>query len=134
MRTNTDITIYNRVIVNREDVFIRSHLYRVHCEDTEGQSRANPNTMKVDKATIYIPFSVKADEGKQYRKPKAFKREPASHYTLQIDDLIVKGIVTDEITSANELERKYDDVRSISYVDSADYGDINLQHFEVGAV
>ena len=90
--------------------------------------------MEADSASIFIPFA----RGANYLKPIAWQEllSKAGKWTLQIGDVIVRGLVSDEISSSftiTNLKEKYDDTLTISSVDSMDSGSANLQHWRIGA-
>ena len=129
MKTNCDITIYNKVVIDRETKYVRSHIYGVHWQDTKGANILRSGLESADAAKVYIPFT----SGENYLKPKDFKGETEGHFTLQHEDVIVKGVINDDYTTLKELEKKYDNVRTITTVDTKDYGSQRMKHWEVGA-
>ena len=75
--------------------------------------------------------------GADYLKPKAWQAlvTKTGNWTLQEGDVIVRGEVTDNITTEyklSDLRAEYDDVVVISSVDAMDQGSPNVQHWEVG--
>lgn len=129
MLTNCDMTIFNRYVENRETKYQRSHVIGVHWEDTKGANILKSGLESADASQIYIPF----EHGKNYLPPKGWKKNREGHFTLQEEDVVVKGIIEDEFTSVKDLEKKYDSVRMITTVDTRDYGSYRLRHWEVGA-
>lgn len=127
MYSNCDVTIYNKIVINRETKYIKSHIYKVFWEDTKGVNSLTMGLNNADSSKIFIPFS----SCKEYVKPKEFKRNKAG-MTLQTEDIIVKGIIEEEINSIKDLAN-YDDVRVITTVDTADYGSEDMRHWKVGA-
>lgn len=129
MLTNCNITIYNKYIENREVKYQKSYIYGVHWEDSEGVNVLSSGIESGDTATIFIPFY----NGENYLKPKSFYRNRLDNFTLQHEDIIVKGIIEDDFVSVKELEKTFDDVRMITKVDTLDFGSKNMRHWEVGA-
>lgn len=129
MLTNCDVTIFNKYIENRETKYQKSYIYGVHWEDSKGANVLKSGLDNADKSIIYIPFY----NGKNYLKPKEFVKDNIGNFTLQHEDIIVKGIIDDEFTTIKALEAKYDDVRMITKVDTRDFGSERMQHWEVGA-
>lgn len=128
MLTNADITIFNKYTENRETKYKKTYIKNVHWEDTEGFNILQSGLTSVDKSKIYIPFSSCG----QYNTPKKFKNTKEG-FTLQSEDVIVKGFVKEDFISIKELEKTYDYVRLVTSVDLRDYGSENMKHFEVGA-
>lgn len=126
MLTNCDVTIFNKYVENRETKYKKSFIHNVHWEDSEGFNILKSGLQSADKSKIYIPFY----SCKDYKKPKEFRKNKEG-FTLQAEDIIVKGIIEDEYTK--DLEKNYDYVRLITSVDVRDYGSESMRHFEVGA-
>lgn len=135
MLTNANITIYNRYI----DAATRSEKYqRVLVVGVMWESRkavnitATGGQIAADKARVFIPFA----RGVSYLPPKVWQSQAikAGKWTIQEGDVIVKGLVADEISdnfTVADLKAKYDDALIVSSVDTADA--LNLRHWEVGA-
>ena len=127
MVTNADITLYNKVYdrdtgTNR---YYRTVLKGVNWQDTTAVQPTDKGIVSADVAEIYIPFAVETE--KQFRKLKNFVQEPekTGFFTVEAGDLVVQGIVGDELTSAKDEERMkntYDDVRTIDDVETNDNG------------
>lgn len=138
MVTNADITLYNKVYdrdtgTNR---YYRTVLKGVNWQDTTAVQPTDKGIVSADVAEIYIPFAVETE--KQFRKPKNFVQEPekAGFFTIEAGDLVVRGIVENELTSAKDEERlknAYDDVRTIAVVETNDNGSLEMQHWKVTA-
>lgn len=126
MLTNTDMTIFNKYIENRETKYKKSYIYGVHWEDNQGANILQSGLVSADTSIIYIPFSSIPN----YQRPKEFD---GTGITLQTEDIVVKGIIEEEFTTVANLEKKHDFVRTITTVDTRDYGSPNMQHWEVGA-
>ncbi|RGH20324.1 DUF6751 family protein [Anaerostipes sp. AF04-45] len=138
MVTNADITLYNKVYdrdagANR---YYRTVLKGVNWQDTTAVQPTDKGIVSADVAEIYIPFAVETE--KQFRKLKNFVQEPekTGFFTVEAGDLVVQGIVGDELTSAKDEERMkntYDDVRTIAVVETNDNGSPEMQHWKVTA-
>lgn len=133
MRTNSDITIYNKYVDSGEEMYQRTVV-----KDTEWENRAAANklasggSIKADTASIYIPFA----RNHGYLAPKAWQDDRSGNWTLKTGDFIVKGEVDDEISSVftiSDLKSDYDDVVKITSVDTHDFGSLSMQHWEVNA-
>lgn len=138
MVTNADITLYNKVYdrdtgTNR---YYRTVLKGVNWQDTTAVQPTDKGIVSADVAEIYIPFTAETE--KQFRKPKNFVKETekTGFFTVEAGDLVVRGIVEDELTSAKDEERlknAYDDVRVIAVVETNDNGSPEMQHWNVTA-
>jgi len=130
---NCDITIYNKYIDNRVEKWQRSEILEVGWELTDAVSALRWN-LAANIAVIFIPFDRKLTG---YVSPKTWQAlaDKSDRWTLQQGDVIVKGIVTDEIDSdftITDLRAANDNVVVIASVDAMDYGSPAVQHFEVG--
>ena len=130
MRTNSDITIYNRYRVLNVDTWQRVQVSDVEWEQTHARSQFD----SADLATVFIPLV----RGANYLQPRVWQAltNKTGKWTLQVGDVIVKGLVTFDLSVAfplGVLEAAYDDVLVITSVDTYDYGSANLQHWRVGA-
>ena len=135
MLTNADMTIYNRYIdsATKTEKYQRALIIRVMWENRKAANVLSAGgQIAVDKARVFIPFA----RGALYLKPKAWLAltTKTGKWTIQEGDIIVKGLVSDEIGtgfSASDLQKKYDDVLTVSSVDTMDA--LSLRHWEVGA-
>lgn len=135
MRTNADITIYNRYFdkATRLDKYQRTILYGVFWDERKAVNRLQSGLEDADKVTIIIPFAVTTD--KKYAPPKEFEKldDKSDYFTLQEGDRVVKGAVDFEITGkVSDLDKEYEAFTIIS-VDTKDFGSLHMRHWEVGA-
>ena len=135
MRTNADITIYNRHFdkATRLDKYQRTILYGVFWDERKAVNRLQSGLEDADEVTIIIPFTVAAD--KKYVPPKEFEKllDKSNYFTLQEGDRVVKGAVDFEITGkASDLDKEYE-AFTITSVDTKDFGSLHMRHWEVGA-
>ena len=131
MLTNVDCTVYNKYLVGRVDTYQRVQISDVHWEQRHAV-RGDLNSPDV--ALVFIPFA----RGDNYLAPRIWQMSSkAGSWTLQIGDVIVKGLVSDELVAGtftlSNLKAAYDDVLVIASVDTRDYGSSNMQHWEVTA-
>ena len=137
MRTNADLTVYNKYVdsVTRTEKYQRTQIKSVAWENRKASNTiATGGNISADQARVFIPFQ----RGVNYVKAKAWQALSAktSRWTLQEGDVIVKGLVSDEIGTSftvTALKAKYDDVLVISSVDTMDSGSPSTQHWQVGA-
>lgn len=130
MQTETDCTVYNKYLVGRVDTFQRVEIEGVHWEQRHAV-RGDLNSPDV--ALVFIPFA----RGDDYLKPREWQAlsDKSDNWTLQIGDVIVKGLVTDELVAGtftlSNLKAAYDDVLVIASVDTRDFGSSAMQHWEL---
>jgi len=148
MKPNCDITLYNKYTdpSTRLEKYQRVVIYDVIWENRKAINRSKSGDIANDTAMIYIPFI----RGTNHLNPIAWQAltTKTGKWTLQDGDVVVKGVVTDEIADAStdpishvvtpavtitSLTKKYDDVVTISSIDTMDYGAIAMQHWEVSA-
>lgn len=135
MRTNADVTLYNRYLSSGAEKYQRTAISKVTWENRKASNTlATGGTIAADQASIYIPMA----HGAAYKAPKVWLAlaSKTGYWTLQVGDVIVRGTVTDEISASftlTALKAKYDDVLVITSVDALDNGSTALQHWEIGA-
>jgi hypothetical protein len=130
---NCDITIYNKYIENRVEKWQRSEILEVGWQDTKAVNSQRFGTA-ANLAAVFIPFDRKATG---YATPKQWQAltDKTGRWTLQEGDVIVRGIVTDEIDGSftiTDLRAENDNVVTIASVDAMDQGSPAVQHFDVG--
>lgn len=130
MKTNSSMTIYNKYFnpITRADSWQRHVIYEVFWDSTSGITQYKgliPN----DKVTIYIPFN--SNYMNFFIDPKTFQINHTGYWTIQNGDIIVKGIINDEITKQSELESEYPNVFNVSSITINNYGSPNMRHIEV---
>lgn len=139
MRTNADLTLYNKYVASNKERFQRTELRGVMWENRKGRNLvASGGNVAADQAAIYIPMTLEGFLAP--REWQAFEGESGDEealpWTLQVGDLVVKGLVEDEITpefSVSQLKAKYNDVLQVTSVDTMDAGSPSIQHWQVGA-
>lgn len=135
MKTNCDVTLYNKYIDpdNRTDKYQRTEIRGVFWENRKAANVIKSGLLAADQASIYISFAV----GTNHLDPVEWQalEDKTGKWTLQVGDYIVKGIVTDEVSSTftiTKLKAKYDDVLAISSIDTQDYGSASMRHWQLG--
>lgn len=130
MIPNTDITLYNRYIdSSRTEKYQRTVVSRVVWQSQKAIARAKEE-VAANTALVMIPF----ERGAAYLEPKAWDASRANHWTLREGDLIVRGVVDDEISGGytiTSLRDEHEQVVMITSVDAMDQGSANVQHWEV---
>lgn len=126
---NDVITIYNKYVDTGVEKWQRAVLYGVFWNAIKGATVRKTGVQNVDSVQIIIPKSARAG----YISPKiwAALADKSDTWTLQPGDTIVKGALDVEIvkSAAKELQA-YDDVLTITSVDTKDFGG-GMAHFEV---
>lgn len=142
MLTNADITLYNSYYSKDSELikYKRTYIRGVNFQDTKATKLTDKGLLSADTAKVFIPFTADAG-GKQYIKPKAYKRlndaEKDNYFTFNNDDKIVKGIIDFELTGEKPnnlkyLENMFDDVYNIISIATNENGSLSMQHWEVG--
>lgn len=145
MRTNCSITLYNRYVVSGAEKYQRTQITipSGNCVEWENRKASNvvaSGLLTADSAVIYIPFAL----GANHLDPHAWQAltVKTGFWTLAVGDVIVKGLVADEIHDAvvsppstaftmTNLKSKYDDVITVKSVDTFDMGSASLRHWKV---
>lgn len=144
MRTNSDLTLFNRYLSTGVEMYQRTVIAAVMWENRKAANvLASGGNIAADQATVYIPLA----RGAAYVAPTAWlaKSSKTGFWTLKPGDVIVRGAVTDEIHEAvvgppavaafrmSDLKAKYDNVLVITSVDTMDGGSPAMQHWQIGA-
>jgi hypothetical protein len=136
MKTNCDLTIYNVYVdaATRSEKYVRAQVVGVYWENRRAVNKLRSANLSADKAMIIIPFG----RGTAYLEPVQWQAltTKTGKWTLQEGDIIVKGLVSDELSSsftASALEKKYNDVLKITSVDVMDQGSLAMRHWRLGA-
>lgn len=135
MMTNSDLTLFNKIQGGK---YLRTYFRGVNWQDEKAITISKSDGIKSsDGSSVFIPLNVDSD-GKEYRKPKTFKRldDRSKFYTLDNGDIVVKGIIDFELkenkgSNLKALQGLYDDVMVITKVDDNRYGSKEIQHFEL---
>ena len=87
----------------------------------------NVSYENADKVNVYIPFDKNEEDMKDYKEPKEYN---GNGWTLQNGDFIIKGNVDiEEVDGIKDL--KTYEVFEITVADKKDFGNYNMQHFEI---
>jgi len=140
MIPNSHITIYNKYTDNtRKEKYQRTVIRDVVWQAARAVYVSGAGMVRANTAFVMIPFARGAD----YLAPKAWQAAKSGKWTLQEGDVIVRGIVTNEITEAvvlptpvaaftmTSLRALHEDVVVINNIYAMDEGSFNMQHWEV---
>jgi len=124
---NSDITIYNRYILNRAEKYQRYEVSDVVWQSTQS---VTTKFTAANLATVFIPFS-------QCDNYLPFKEWTygTDNWTLHEGDIMVRGIVTDEITDTftlSDLRAAYNNVFTVTTIDEMNQGSLHMRHYMVG--
>lgn len=130
MRTNSDITVFNKYRVANIDTWQQTQISDVAWEQRHARSQFDSD----DLATVFVPLA----RGDDYLNPRVWQAlsSKTGKWTLQVGDVIAKGLITFDLSASfplGVLKAAYDDVLVITSVDTYDYGSASLQHFRIGA-
>ncbi len=146
---NCSLTVYNAYTdaTTRSTVYQRTQIknaQNTNCanwNDTKGANVSKIGTLAADQALITLPVEV----GANYLTPRAWHAlvSKTGKWTLQVGDVIVGSLVTDEIHDAivgppavpafslTNLKALHDDVITIKSVDALDRGRPSLRHWRI---
>ena len=97
MRTNTDMTLYNRRIVDRKESFARTVVRGVSWFSKYKTTLTEKGLVGANEFSVRIPASAITD-GKQYVPPHlSDAADTAKTWTLRPGDWIVKGVHEGEL-------------------------------------
>lgn len=137
MRNNADLTIYNKYVdsATRTEKYQRTQIRGVLWENRKAANvLASGGNIAANQAHIYIPFQ----RGANFMESGAWQAlvTKTGYWTLQDGDFIVRGLVSDSITTSftiSDLKAKYQDVLSIRSIDTMDMGSAGMSHWQIGA-
>lgn len=145
MKTNADVTLYNRYIDagTRSERYQRTYLSGVLWENRKAaEVLAGGGEMAANQAAVYIPRA----RGAAYLPPADWLAlaEKSGFWTLQPGDYLVRGLAVEEISDEldeeasvlfgiGDLKAKYGTVLRIASVDEMDTGSAALAHWQIGA-
>ncbi len=132
MISNANITVYNKYVdtATRTEKWQRTEVFNCVWQGVSAIARFKEQ-VPAKTVLILIPFA----SGTGYQEPKAWQVD-RDGWTLQEGDVIVRGLVTDEITAIYTMKDLRDDhqhVFTIASVAAMDEGSPNMQHWEVQA-
>ena len=129
---NHTVTIYNRYINNitKDYAYKRTVIAGVHWENTENVKLGNQSVKTDNNTCLIIPCTVK--NIKDYVNPSVFKNNPTGEiWTLQTEDIVVKGVVNFDIMSVADLKGYC--AKTIHSIEEVDYASITtLNNWTVG--
>lgn len=134
--TETDPVTFDDVTTNHITI-----LRGVFLDVSKGANVIRSGLVGADAATLHIPFSVTAVDGitgaeKRYVGPMEFWRadDKSGLWTLAVDrnTFIVKGEAVEPDKTEEAINLLYDDVYTITSVDTKDFGSPSMQHWECG--
>lgn len=140
MIANSNITLYNAYYDKSEECtkYKKTYITDVNWQDEQKVTVGDKGIKSADVISIFIPFMANSQD-KNYIKPKAYKQLDSMDtvFTFQAQDRIVKGLIDFEVDGSSghtikDLENKYDDVVTILSIITEDYGNINMNHWNVG--
>lgn len=141
MLTNTTATLYCRYHnpETNADEWHRVVLDAVHWEENKAENVIVSGLSSADAVTVYVPIMVRADGGaKRYVEPKRYAAlspaDAASCWTMTPGkDRMIKGIAPETVPplSISEITARYDACITVKSVDTRDYGNKHMQHWEV---
>ena len=134
MITNADITIYNQKSnpVTKLTEYVRTQIRNVHWYTDQKTSVDQSGVHSADIYKIRVP-----EESVTYRKfldHSEWKQseDTDGYWTIQNDDLVVRGLVDDDIRQASDLLNKYPYVARVNSFSDNRRG--NNPHFRIGGV
>lgn len=131
--TNADMTIYNLVPQKgkEKDTYKRTEIKSVFWNESREITDSENGLKKEDTLRLMIPSNSLEILDKTYKFPKEWlnDEDKENSFTFKNRDIVVKGIVSDTISSPKELEEKYDSVFTITSVSDNRYGSNDMHHF-----
>ena len=134
--TETDPETFDDVTTNHITI-----LRGVFLDANKGTNVIRSGLESADAATLHIPFTVEAVDGesgeaKEYAGPMEFwaADDKSGLWTLSAgrNTFFVKGEVVEPEKTYEYIAMAYDDVYTVTKVDTKDFGSPHMRHFEVG--
>lgn len=137
MITNAAITIYNRRRSGRESKLIPT----VISEASWFYGRRAVRGQFIDSDDSYqvrIPYGADTS-GKTYVNPAQYAamadEEAAGYWTIQIDDIVLKGEYSSQVTDERELRELTDDLFVVNtFADNTIRGSDAVKHWRIGGL
>ncbi len=122
------VTVYNKYLDGSTEKWQRTVLPGVFWDSSKGATARKTGVSSADGLMLIIPMAVKLG----YSKPKewAALEDRAGSWTLQSGDIAILGAKDYEIVKSSKELQQFDDVLTITNVDTRDYGG-GMSHWEV---
>ena len=133
MITNSVITVFNRLKKDGIETLCPTVIKSASWHDARS-SNGGKYGDSADSFSVRIPTDADTS-GKVYIDPVSWRLEgePTKHWTIQKDDIVIRGEVTDTIQNQAELSRRYVDMfRVTSWADNRVRGSRNMKHWRIG--
>lgn len=134
MITNADITIYNQKSnpVTKLTEYVRTQIRNVHWYTDQKTSVDQSGVHSADIYKIRVPEESVTD--RKFLDLSEWKQseDTDGYWTIQNDDLVVRGLVDDDIRQASDLLNKYPYVARVNSFSDNRRG--NNPHFRIGGV
>lgn len=127
---NDTVTIYNKYLDGTTEKWQRTVLSGVFWDSSKGAVVRKTGISSADGLMLIVPMDVKP--GRTYVKPKAWEAmaDKTGAWTLQSGDTVILGDISYEVVKSSKELQQFDDVLTISNVDTRNYGG-GMAHFEV---
>lgn len=127
---NDAITIYNKYLDGTTEKWQRTVVDGVFWNDIRGAVTRKTGSSSIDSVLIIIPCLAKASRA--FKEPKEWValEDKSTSWTLQDGDIVIKGNVDYEIVKSTKELQGYDNVRTITAVDTKSFGG-GMSHWEV---
>lgn len=99
MLTNADITIYNKVVVNGANTWLRTQIKGVSWYNNLGMALQSGAVVSSDIFAVRIPNTSGYVSAKEY----ASLTDRTGKWTVQKDDIVCRGLITTAITGLATL-------------------------------
>ncbi|HWQ76558.1 MAG TPA: DUF6751 family protein [Syntrophomonas sp.] len=122
------VTVYNKYLDGTTEKWQRTVLRGVFWDSSKGAVVRKTGVSSADGLMLLIPMAIPG-----YVKPKAWAAlaDKTGTWTLQSGDIVILGAIDyDVVKSSKELQQQYDDVMTVTNVDTRDYGS-GMRHWEV---
>jgi hypothetical protein len=136
MIPNTSITIYNKYVdpTTRTEQWKRTVINNVVWVATQAISQSKDGQMMDNSVNVLMQQSAAVNYVDTLTWQALVTK--GVYWTLQNGDYMVRGAVTDEISSSftiSQLKAKYNEVVMITAFNPKNQGSISLRHFQVDA-
>lgn len=121
------VTVYNKYTDAGTEKWQRTVLRGVFWDSSKGRVNRKTGVSSADGLMLIIPMTVKG-----YRKQKAWAALPdkSDSWTLQSGDIVILGAEDYEVLKSSKELQQFNDVLTITNVDTRDYGG-GMSHWEV---
>lgn len=133
LKRETKVTLYNAFYSKAGDVEYNRTVLFVHYENVRGDAVSKTANISMNACSLFIPFKVETESGKQYISHEEYEKldNRSDFFTFRKGDILVKGELTQGITSEKEFILEHPEAVRIHDWETNAFGSQSMRHWEV---